>query len=357
MSKSLCVIDESPALLPPPVLLFAGLVLLSCPVQKYTCFLFFLFIENKKLHIWPLLACVHALSLKSEISLAYCEFNTLFELARAADGNALPAKTPCGTGRKHSTKGKAAKVSRGGDTVRCVDSAKQHLQSQTRKINCGAAVLSCHDILKHSARAKRRLWRLHPVSHGAYCRSTSASPHPRLATSTKVLLLLGCLVPLSHLRCPSRLFRLRPSPHKSPCRLSYLLMMFLQRPSSFLMSATSWRRAAFSRSRKAARTEIWFSFSRRASRERFAASLFFTRRLQYFSSCRRRRCGMLGCVGRKVEGGEKKKKKQKNKRRGESGMRRFSHLMRVSKMGERNKRWKQLNSHRYKITKLWLPFL
>lgn len=49
MSKSLCVIDESPALLPPPVLLFAGLVLLSCPVQKYTCFLFFLFIENKKI--------------------------------------------------------------------------------------------------------------------------------------------------------------------------------------------------------------------------------------------------------------------------------------------------------------------
>lgn len=178
MSKSLCVIDESPALLPPPVLLFAGLVLLSCPVQKYTCFLFSLFIENKKLHIWPLLACVHALSLKSEISLAYCEFNTLFELARAADGNALPAKTPCGTGRKHSTKGKAAEVSRGGDTVRCVDSAKQHLQSQTRKINCGAAVLSCHDILKHSTGAKRRLWRLRPVSHGAYCRSTSASPPP-----------------------------------------------------------------------------------------------------------------------------------------------------------------------------------
>lgn len=184
-------------------------------------------------------------------------------------------------------------------------------QSQTRKINCGAAVLSCHDILKHSTRTKRRLWRLRPVSHGAYCRSTSASPHPRLATSTKVLLLLGCLVPLSHLRFPSRPFRLRPSPHKSPCRLSYLLMMFLQRPSSFLMSATSWRRAAFSRSRKAARTEIWFSFSRRASRERFAASLFFTRRLQYFSSWRRRRCGMLGCVGRKVEGGEKKKKQKR----------------------------------------------
>lgn len=63
---------------------------------------------------------------------------------------------------------------------------------------------------------------------------------------------------------------------------------------------------------------------------------------------------MLGCVGRKVEGGEKKKKKQKNKRRGESGMRRFSHLMRdrVAKMGERNERWKQLNSHRYRITKL-----
>lgn len=34
-------------------------------------------------------------------------------------------------------------------------------------------------------------------------------------------------------------------------------------------------------------------------------------------------------------------------------MRRFSHLMRdrVAKMGERNERWKQLNSHRYRITK------
>lgn len=62
--------------------------------------------------------------------------------------------------------------------------------------------------------------------------------------------------------------------HKSPWRLSYLLMMLRQRPSSFRISATSCRRAAFSRSRNAARTEIWFSFSRRASRERFAASLF-----------------------------------------------------------------------------------
>lgn len=62
--------------------------------------------------------------------------------------------------------------------------------------------------------------------------------------------------------------------HKSPWRLSYLLMMLRQRPSSFRISATSCRRAAFSRSRNAARTEIWFSLSRRASRERFAASLF-----------------------------------------------------------------------------------
>lgn len=72
--------------------------------------------------------------------------------------------------------------------------------------------------------------------------------------------------------------------HKSPWRLSYLLMMLRQRPSSFRISATSWRRAEFSRSRKAARTEIWFSLRRRASRERFAASLFLKRRLQYLSS-------------------------------------------------------------------------
>nr|KAF6266906.1 sphingosine kinase 2 [Pipistrellus kuhlii] len=35
---------------------------------------------------------------------------------------------------------------------------------------------------------------------------------------------------------------------------------------------------------KAARTDIWFSLSRRASRDRLAASLFLYRRLQYFSS-------------------------------------------------------------------------
>ena len=62
--------------------------------------------------------------------------------------------------------------------------------------------------------------------------------------------------------------------------------MFLQRPSSFLMSATSMRRAAFSFSRKPARIAIWFSFSRRASRDRLAATLFFLRRAQYRSSWR-----------------------------------------------------------------------
>lgn len=72
--------------------------------------------------------------------------------------------------------------------------------------------------------------------------------------------------------------------HRSPWQLSYLLMTFRQRPSSFLMSATSWRSTAFSLSKNAARTEIWFSFSLRASLERLAASLFFTRRFQYLSS-------------------------------------------------------------------------
>lgn len=99
----------------------------------------------------------------------------------------------------------------------------------------------------------------------------------------------------------SLLFR-PPPPHKSPWRLSYLLRMFLQRPSSFRMSATSWRRAAFSRSRKAARTEIWFSLSRRASRERLAASLFLVRRFQYFSSCYQRRGGKWGRRDKKKRG-------------------------------------------------------
>lgn len=151
-----------------------------------------------------------------------------------------------------------------------------------------------------------------PVSRAAPCRSTSAF---LLAVSSKVLLLLDFLV--SHfVWLPSRTFLLfrrhLPPPHKSPCRLSYLLMMFLQRPSSFRMSATSWRRAAFSRSRKAARTEIWFSFSRRASRERLAASLFLARRFQYFSSCYQHRCLMLGCVGRKV--GRERQREERNEK-------------------------------------------
>lgn len=73
--------------------------------------------------------------------------------------------------------------------------------------------------------------------------------------------------------------------HRGPCRASYLARTFLQRPSSFRRSATSWRSAPFSFSRKPARMAIWFSFSRRASRERLAATLFFLRLAQYFSSC------------------------------------------------------------------------
>lgn len=72
--------------------------------------------------------------------------------------------------------------------------------------------------------------------------------------------------------------------HRGPCRVSYLARMFLQRPSSFLKSDTSMRRAEFSFSRKEARMAIWFSFSRRASRDLLAATLFFLRRAQYLSS-------------------------------------------------------------------------
>lgn len=78
------------------------------------------------------------------------------------------------------------------------------------------------------------------------------------------------------------------SPYWSMWWLSYLFRMLRHRPSSLRMSATSCLSAAFSRSRKEARTEIWFSFSRRASRERFAASLFLQRRLQYLSSLKKK---------------------------------------------------------------------
>ncbi len=78
--------------------------------------------------------------------------------------------------------------------------------------------------------------------------------------------------------------------------LSYLFRMLRHRPSSLRMSATSCLSAAFSRSRKAARTEIWFSFSRRASRERFAASLFLQRRLQYLSSLKKRKKNILDII-------------------------------------------------------------
>lgn len=73
--------------------------------------------------------------------------------------------------------------------------------------------------------------------------------------------------------------------HRGPCRASYLARTFLQRPSSFRRSATSCLSTAFSFSRNPARMAIWFSFSRRASRERLAAMLFFLRRTQYLSSC------------------------------------------------------------------------
>lgn len=74
--------------------------------------------------------------------------------------------------------------------------------------------------------------------------------------------------------------------YRGPYLASYRARTFLQRPQSFLSSDTCCRSAAFSRSRKEARTVIWFSFSRRASRERFAATLFFFLLDQYLSSCR-----------------------------------------------------------------------
>lgn len=227
--------------------------------------------------------------------------------------NALPAKTPRDTGRKRSTEGvtEAAEVTRG-DTVHDVDSTKQHVRRERERVKQEderVAALSCCRARGQRTGNTRWVCGRCRAALTAGLRRPSSSP-----LQVKCCCLLGCLVPFSiifffnflpsHPRILHHGLLLPPPPHKSPCRLSYLLMMFLQRPSSFLMSATSWRRAAFSRSRKAARTEIWFSFSRRASRERLAASLFLTRRLQYFSSCRRP-C-MLGVCGEESGGGWEK---------------------------------------------------
>lgn len=77
----------------------------------------------------------------------------------------------------------------------------------------------------------------------------------------------------------------RGTGYKGPYLVSYLDTMVLHLPTSLRSSATSVRRAVFSFSRKAARMVIWFSFRRLASRERLAATLFFLRLVQYFSSC------------------------------------------------------------------------
>lgn len=84
-----------------------------------------------------------------------------------------------------------AEVTRG-DTVRCVDSTKQHGQRESNwKIN----LTLCFPVSWITASTQKHTLCLQPVSHSAYCRSTSAF---LLVTSSKVLLLLGCLVPFSH---------------------------------------------------------------------------------------------------------------------------------------------------------------
>lgn len=96
-------------------------------------------------------------------------------------------------------------------------------------------------------------------------------------------------------------------PHSGPCCASYLARTFLVRPSSFLRSATSCRRAEFSFSRKLARMAIWFSFSRLASRDRLAAMLFFLRRAQYLSSCSKDDTRKEGRSGKKTSKKDEKR--------------------------------------------------
>ena len=127
----------------------------------------------------------------------------------------------------------------------------------------------------------------HTHTHRADHTGAQTHTHPktwvrRVAASGKVLMSEKSVAAVK--ACPGRG---RPPPtYRGPCRASYLARMFLHLPSSLRRSATSWRSAEFSFSRKDARMAIWFSLSRRASRERLAAMLFFRRRAQYLSSCR-----------------------------------------------------------------------
>ena len=65
---------------------------------------------------------------------------------------------------------------------------------------------------------------------------------------------------------------------------SYLASFFLSCLFSSFMASNSSFTASFSLSKNAARIAIWFSLIRRASRDRLAATLFFFRLFQYFSS-------------------------------------------------------------------------
>ena len=65
---------------------------------------------------------------------------------------------------------------------------------------------------------------------------------------------------------------------------SYLASLFLSCLFSSFMASNSSFTASFSLSKNAARIAIWFSLIRRASRDRLAATLFFFRLFQYFSS-------------------------------------------------------------------------
>jgi len=83
------------------------------------------------------------------------------------------------------------------------------------------------------------------------------------------------------------------------------------RASSF----QSWEKLT-SFSRKPALSAIWFSFMRRASRDRFAAMLFFLRRAQYLSSFK---SSGTNCSRKRKREREKEREKERI-RRGRGGV-------------------------------------
>lgn len=147
MSKSLCIMDENPApLSPSPPLCWTSLAFL--PSSKI--YMFFCPIYRKKLHIWRLLACIRALSLKVRFHWHNVNSTPCLNWLEQR-----PERTTCK--KRHATPAVSTAprvTSCRGDTRWYSTSWVQRSSKETKRVKLekdGVAVLSCRAILKHSA--------------------------------------------------------------------------------------------------------------------------------------------------------------------------------------------------------------